>query len=65
MVQLVGLRAQIFFLPFLAAGAIMESEDIRKIACGLAVLNCIALIFALLEVQFGVPSFFPFNPVDQ
>jgi hypothetical protein len=65
MVQLVGLRAQIFFLPFLAAGAIMENEDVRKIAYSLAALNCIALIFALLEVQFGVPTFFPFNPVDQ
>jgi hypothetical protein len=65
MVQLVGFRAQVFFLPFLAAGAMMESDDARKIAYGLAILNCIALAFALLEVQFGVPRFFPFNSVDQ
>jgi hypothetical protein len=65
MVQLVGLRAAIFFLPFLAAGAIMEGEDARNIAYALATLNCIALIFALLEVWLGVPAFYPFNAVDQ
>ena len=65
LVQLVGLRGQVFFLPFLAAGAMANNEDVRKIAMGLAVLNCIALVFALLEVQFGVPAFFPFNAVDQ
>jgi hypothetical protein len=65
MVQLVGLRAQIFFLPFLAVGAMIDNRDARRIAYGLAVLNAIALVFALLEVQFGVPKFFPFNAVDQ
>jgi hypothetical protein len=65
LVQLVGLRGQVFFLPFLAAGAMMESDDVRKITYGAAVLNFIALAFALLEVQFGVPRFFPFNAVDQ
>lgn len=65
LVQLVGFRAQVFFLPFLAVGAIMEGEDARKIAYGMSVLNCIAAIFGLLEVQFGVPRFFPYNAVDQ
>jgi hypothetical protein len=65
LVQLVGLRGHIFFLPFLAAGAMINDREVRKIALGLAILNCIALVFALIEVQFGVPLFYPFNAVDQ
>jgi hypothetical protein len=65
LVQLVGLRGHIFFLPFLAVGAMIDDREVRKIALGLAILNCIALIFALGEIQFGVPLFYPFNAVDQ
>ena len=65
LVQLVGLRGHIFFLPFLALGAIVNDREVRKIALGLAILNCIALAFALIEVQFGVPLFYPYNAVDQ
>ncbi|MGH8338512.1 MAG: O-antigen ligase family protein, partial [Gammaproteobacteria bacterium] len=65
MVQLVGLRGHIFFLPFLAVGAMVDDREVRKIALGLAILNCVALVFALFEVQFGVPLFYPFNAVDQ
>jgi hypothetical protein len=65
LVQLVGLRGHIFFLPFLAVGAMIDDEEMRKIALGFAILNCIALAFALLELQFGVPRFYPFNGVDQ
>lgn len=65
LVQLAGLRGHIFFLPFLAVGAMIDDGEVRKIAVGLAILNCIALAFALLEVQFGVPQFYPYNMVDQ
>jgi hypothetical protein len=65
LVQLVGLRGHIFFLPFLAVGAMISDREVRKIALGLAILNCVALAFALIEVQFGVPLFYPFNAVDQ
>jgi hypothetical protein len=64
-VELVGLRGHIFFLPFIAAGAMLNSKGARDIALGLAALNFLALAFALLEVQFGVPAFYPFNAVDQ
>ena len=65
LVQLVGLRGQIFFLPFLAVGAMIDDAEVKKIAVGLGVLNCAAFVFALMEVQFGVPHFYPYNAVDQ
>ncbi|MGA2410748.1 MAG: hypothetical protein ABSG46_10225 [Candidatus Binataceae bacterium] len=64
-VQLVGLRGQIFFLPFLALGAMIDNNEMRKVAFGLGILNLVALAFALAEVQLGVPRFYPFNAVDQ
>jgi hypothetical protein len=65
MVQLVGLRGQIFFVPFLLVGAMLEGSEMRKLAGGLAILSVIELGFALAEVQFGLPRFYPFNDVDQ
>jgi hypothetical protein len=64
LIQLVGLRGQIFFLPFLLIGAQLERDDANKIALSLAVLNTIVLVFALLELELGVPRFYPTNPVD-
>jgi hypothetical protein len=65
LVQLVGLRGNTFFLPFIAVGAVLEDKDVGKIAWALAILNIVALVFALLEVLLGVPFFFPYNAVDQ
>ena len=64
LIQLVGLRGQIFFLPFLLIGVQLERDDAYKIALSLAVLNTIVLVFALLELKFGVPRFYPHNVVD-
>jgi hypothetical protein len=64
LIQLVGLRGQIFFLPFLLIGVQLERDDAYKIALGLALLNTIVLAFALLEVKLGVPRFYPYNAVD-
>ena len=62
LVQLVGLRGQIFFLPFLLIGAMLESEDYYVLAKWLAVLNLIAFAFAVAEYFEGLESFFPKNP---
>ena len=64
LIQLVGLRGQIFFVPFLLVGAMLEVEDLRRIGRFLAVLSVLELLFALLEVKLGVPRFFPHNAVD-
>jgi len=61
LVQLVGLRGQIFFLPFLLIGAMLESEDYYVLAKWLAVLNLIAFGFAVAEYFDGLERFFPRN----
>lgn len=63
MVQLVGLRANVFFVPFLLLGARLQREDFYGIARVLAVLNLVAFGFALAEFFFGLPYFYPRNDV--
>lgn len=63
MVQLVGLRANVFFVPFLLLGARLQREDFYRIARILAVLNLVAFGFALAEFFFGLPRFYPRNDV--
>lgn len=65
LIQLVGLRGQIFFVPFILVGAMLDGSDMRKIAMGVAVLSLIEILFALAEIQFGVPLFYPMNAVDE
>jgi hypothetical protein len=65
LVQLVGLRGHIFFVPFILVGAMLDGREMRKIAAGLAVLSLIEIVFALAEVEFGVPRFYPINAIDQ
>jgi hypothetical protein len=61
LVQLVGLRGQVFFVPFLLVGAMLESEDYYVLAKWLAVLNLVAFGFAVAEYFEGLESFFPRN----
>jgi hypothetical protein len=58
MVQLVGLRGNMFFLPFLLIGAMMSSGDYRQLARALAILNVVVLLFAVAEVVFGIERFY-------
>jgi hypothetical protein len=61
LVQLVGLRGQIFFIPFIFIGAMLEVDDWYALARWFAVLNLAAFGFALAEYIDGVPRFFPRN----
>jgi hypothetical protein len=63
MVQLVGLRAHIFFLPFLLLGTRLRREEVYRLAVCLAVLNLVAFGFALGEFFFGLRHFYPENEV--
>lgn len=65
LIQLVGLRGQIFFLPFILVGAMLDGSEIRKIAASMAVLSLIEIAFALAEIEFGLTRFYPMNAVDQ
>ena len=65
LIQLVGLRGQIFFVPFILVGAMLDGRELRKVALGLAILSFIEIAFALAEIEFGVTRFYPINEVDQ
>jgi hypothetical protein len=65
MVQLVGLRGNIFFLPFLLVGAMMDGREYRQLARAIAILTAVVIIFAVAEVVFGVWHFYAAaNPVN-
>lgn len=61
LVQLVGLRGNAFFLPFMACGFLLSREDGFRVAIGLAVLNLASLLFGLAEFAIGIEPFYPDN----
>ena len=65
LVQFVGLRGNIFLLPFILLGARLESRDVHRLVLCIAVLNLIAVGFALAEYVWGVEQFFPLNDVTE
>lgn len=62
-VTIVGLRGALLFLPMLCVGSRLASEDVRRLATALAVLNVVALLFALAEYQIGLERFYPKSAV--
>ena len=65
LIQLVGLRGNGFYLPFLLVGACLGRKEAGRLAYWLAGLNVLALGFALGEYVLGLPAFFPRNPVTE
>jgi hypothetical protein len=65
LIQLVGLRAAIWFLPFLLLGAWARLDDLRLMARALAVLNLLVLLVALGEYFLGLEAFLPRNAVTE
>ena len=63
LVSLVGLRGAVFFLPMLLVGAQFTSRDLAGTAKGLAALNLLSFVFAILEYFIGVTRFYPHNAV--
>jgi hypothetical protein len=61
LIQLVGLRAQIFFVPFVLIGAMLELDDWYFLANWFAVLNVVAFAFAAGEYVLGIQRFYPIN----
>jgi hypothetical protein len=62
-IQLVGLRGVIWFLPFLLVGALVDDEERSQLARWLALLNLLALGFGLAEFTLGLERFYPHNAV--
>lgn len=65
LIQFVGLRAAVWFLPFLLLGGAATERDLNTLARGLALLNLVTLAFALAEYHWGVERFFPKNPTTE
>jgi hypothetical protein len=63
LVQAVGLRAHVFFLPFLLLGARLDRAEFYRLALIVAGLNLLAFGFAAGEFFFGLPAFYPRNEV--
>lgn len=65
LVQLVALRATVWFLPVLLVASRLRADDLTVLARGLAVLNLVALAGGLYVYQFGVEALYPRNAVTE
>jgi hypothetical protein len=65
LIQLVGLRAAVWFVPVLLLGATARADDLVAITRAMAVLNLVALLFATGEYFLGLEPFFPHNAVTK
>ena len=63
LVQLVGLRGNVFLVPFLIIGARLTVDEMEELVPWVAALNLGAFVFAVLEFQIGIEPFFPRSPV--
>jgi hypothetical protein len=63
LIQVVGLRGNIFLIPFIILGARLTGDDIYKLALWLSVCNIAAGLFGLVQFAIGVEPFFPRNAV--
>ena len=61
LVQLVGLRGNIFLLPFLLLGARLQREEIAALAMRVAILNLLVFAVTAVEYRVGIEPFFPHN----
>lgn len=65
LVELVGLRGNVFLLPFLLFGARLESDDLFWLAERLALFNIAVVALAVLQYFVGIEQFFPRNEVTE
>ncbi len=61
LIQLVGLRSALFFLPAVLIGAVLEDEELYLLAVWLAIFNLGAFAFGVAEYIWGVSRFLPHN----
>jgi hypothetical protein len=63
LVQIIGLRGNIFWIPMLLVGAWLDKNAIIRLAITLAGLNIVSFGFAMAEFVYGVETFVPENEV--
>src|SRR5438552_4694881 len=65
LIQLVGLRTNVFLLPFLLIGTRLKPEEFDELAFIITLFNLVALGVAVVEFFFGLEQFFPRNQVTE
>lgn len=65
LIRFVGLRGNVFLLPFILVGALLSDDNKYDLAIRLAILNLIAFAFATLEFFTTIETFFPHNEVTR
>lgn len=65
LVQIVGLRGNIFWIPMLLVGCMLDTSGRSLLSYTLAVLNLVAFLFAVAEYFLGVEVFVPENDVTK
>jgi len=65
LIRFVGLRGNIFLLPFILLGARLSNEEKYWLAIGVAVLNIGAFAIASIEFFTTIETFFPRNEVTR
>lgn len=65
LIQLVGLRGAILFVPLLLIGARYSDEEMYRLALWVAGLNVAAAAFAVVQFFVGVEQFFPATGVTR
>jgi hypothetical protein len=65
LIQIVGLRGNVFLLPFIVFGARLTADDIYKLALWLSLCNLAAGALAAVQFVVGVEPFFPMNAVTE
>ena len=63
LIQIVGLRGNIFLIPFIVLGARLTGDDVYKLALWLSLSNLAAGALAAVQFVVGVEPFFPHNAV--
>jgi hypothetical protein len=63
LVELVGLRANVFLLPFLLLGTRLTDDDLFWLAIGIGCLNLGAVALGIAEFFMGIQPFYPHNEV--
>lgn len=65
LVELVGLRANVFLLPFLLLGARLSSDELDHLGIALGCMNLAAVGFGVVQFFYGIDAFFPRNEVTE
>ncbi len=65
LIEVVGLRGNLFFLPLLLVAARLSKDEWREMAVSVSLLNLATFALGSAEYVFGVQRFFPPNAVTQ